>query len=133
MIEWKDSMSVGIKVIDDDHKILLGLLNQCLEAMESGKTLSIQSVFRELERYTHYHFAREEDLMARCGYDDLDVHHETHEAMCDTLHNMADEVLYGADEETEAEIKAFLNSWLFKHIMGEDFQYRESMSRLDLG
>jgi len=133
MIEWNDSMSVGVTVIDDDHKALIGLLNKYLEAMDSKKTLTILDVFRELEQYTHYHFAREEDLLAECGYEKLDDHREKHEDLCDLLHDFADDVLFGVDEEKEAEIRTFLNSWLTKHIMGEDFQYRDSLAKLNLG
>lgn len=132
MIEWQESLSVGVPVIDDDHKALIALLNQYLEAIESKKLLEILSIFRALEKYTHEHFAREEDLMAQCGYPKLKEHIKGHEAMCDTLHDFIDEILFGADAEKEAEIKDFLITWLPKHIMGEDFQYRESMKKLKL-
>ena len=132
MIEWNDSLSVGVTVIDDDHKVLINLLNQYLEAIDAKKPLQIQDVFRELERYTHYHFSREEDLMAQCGYESLEAHKKKHEALCDKLRDYYQEILFGADEKQEAEIKAFLDSWLGIHIKGEDFQYRESMSKLDL-
>ena len=133
MIEWNDSLSVGVTVIDDDHKTLIDLLNRYLQALETKKTLVVEEVFRELEHYTHYHFAREEELMAQCGYEQLDDHKHRHEVLCDSLRDYYNDVLWGADAEQEAEIIAFLNSWLTEHIMGEDFQYRECMAKLNLG
>ena len=132
MIEWNDTLSVGVTVIDDDHKVLINLLNQYLEAVEEEKTMKIHEIFRELEQYTFYHFAREEDLMAQCGYEHLEAHKQLHEALCDKLHEHNEDILFGADDGQEAEIKAFLNAWLSKHIMSEDFQYRESMAKLNL-
>ncbi len=63
MIEWKQSFSVGVDLIDEDHKILIGLVNACLVAAQSGNLLDINTIFRDLEKYTSFHSFREEGMM----------------------------------------------------------------------
>lgn len=36
-IEWRDSLSIGVKEIDDQHKQLLSHFDQLLKACETGK------------------------------------------------------------------------------------------------
>ena len=52
-VEWKDAYSVGIEIIDSDHKKLLSLINQ-LQAAAHYKTYyeSIENILNQLVDYT---------------------------------------------------------------------------------
>jgi hypothetical protein len=36
LMTWTDRLSVGVGVIDDDHKKLVGMVNELYEAMQAG-------------------------------------------------------------------------------------------------
>jgi hemerythrin len=68
-IEWDNSLSVGVDLIDEQHKTLLERLNDLSNAVEmshgeteTGKTLDF------MVDYTDFHFSAEEKLMAEQGY-----------------------------------------------------------------
>ncbi len=47
--EWSDDLSVGIAAMDEDHKVLFGLLQHCLEVMTEGATQEkITAIVKEL-------------------------------------------------------------------------------------
>ena len=61
---WNDGLSVGIDAIDNDHKKILSLIAQIIEASYHQLTDDfLHKVFDELEYYVQDHFQREEALL----------------------------------------------------------------------
>ena len=75
-LQWDDSMSVGVEALDEDHKFLIGLLNQVSGAVVSGDPdfMVTRSVLLSLVDYLDFHFKREENVMEAVGYPDLEAH-----------------------------------------------------------
>lgn len=122
-VEWDNSYSVGIDSIDNDHKKLLGLINQ-LQTAAHYKTDDgmIESIINDLVDYTKYHFTREEGLMQECNYPDLEEHKEQHAAMIKQVDRFIEE--YRRDESrTIDDVTQYLKSWLINHINGSDQEY----------
>lgn len=72
---WNDDMSVGVPVLDEDHKTLIRLLNDYTEALENDEGLMVtDSIFAALGDYVHYHFTREESILEQAGYPQLEEH-----------------------------------------------------------
>ena len=77
-IEWNNDLSVGVDLIDSDHKTLIDLINLVADSIEAGQSAkTIGDVVQLLYEYTEFHFIREEVLMEACGYSDLDNHRNT--------------------------------------------------------
>ncbi|MEO5343776.1 MAG: bacteriohemerythrin [Gammaproteobacteria bacterium SHHR-1] len=122
-VTWSDDLSVGIEAIDDDHKRLLGLINNLQNAVyyPTGEAFERQSL-EELVAYTKYHFEREEALMEKHGYADLEPHKQQHEKMIAEVERYLQ--AYEKDPESTIEgLTRFLKDWLIKHIRGTDQQY----------
>lgn len=122
-VTWNDNLSVGIKTIDDDHKKLLGLINNLQNAVyyPTGEAFERQSL-DELVAYTKYHFEREEALMQKHGYPDFEPHKQQHQKMIAEVERYLQ--TYDKDPENTIEgLIRFLKEWLIKHIQGTDQQY----------
>jgi hemerythrin-like metal-binding protein len=122
-VEWKESYSVGIDVIDDDHKKLLGLINQ-LQAAAHYKTDDeiVEEVLNELVDYTKYHFCREEQMMEKCNYPDFDEHKRQHDEMILQVSDYIND--YRIDRtRTIEDVAVYLKTWLVNHINGTDQKY----------
>ena len=66
-IVWKHEMSVGVRALDMDHKLILSLINQFDEAIGNGEGEdTVSGVISALHDYTVQHFGREEEMMAAC-------------------------------------------------------------------
>jgi len=132
MIEWKDAYSVGVEIIDKDHKVLISLVNRYLEESANKPAILVHNLFRDLENYTHFHFKREEDLMAQGGYEHLEEHKRQHEIIRQKLKDFSDKSTHRFSQDEEDAFRQFLSTWLLEHVMGEDFQYKDCLAKLNL-
>ena len=124
LMEWTEDMSVGVKVIDDDHKKLIGMLNELNDGILADKTgASLESVIEGLLRYTKYHFAREERFFAKTGYPGGAAHKAEHDLLATRVGNLQMRFETGQSIILSMEAVEFLKNWLTDHIMGSDQQY----------
>jgi len=123
-VEWKDEYSVGIKVIDDEHRRLLNLINQFQTAVfyQTGSEFEDEA-FDALIDYTRTHFAREEQLMSGHGYPDFEAHQAEHKKMIALVEDRMAEHREQGHHEALVEMVDFLRDWLINHINGTDQAY----------
>src|SRR3546814_9017355 len=66
-LRWKDSFSVGIKALDDDHRLMVQLINAaCIARHDGGRTEALR-VHESLAAAAEAHFEREEDVLRQLG------------------------------------------------------------------
>ena len=80
VFQWSDEFSVNIEEVDEQHRTLVGLVNDLHVAIREhrGKTAS-RKVLDRLAEYTRTHFMLEESLMRLTRYPGFDVHRQQHE------------------------------------------------------
>lgn len=122
-VAWDDKYSVGIKVIDDDHKKLMMLINNLQSAVLYPTDASFErQALDELVDYTKYHFNREETMMQQYGYPGFEEHKQQHDAMIAKVAGYLE--AYEKDREgTVKELTQLLKDWLIRHISGTDQEY----------
>jgi len=60
---WNKSLETGIKIIDQQHKILVGLINKVAQNVAYGTTQQeFEDNVEEVIKYTKYHFQTEEEI-----------------------------------------------------------------------
>lgn len=132
LFEWRESFSVGSDLIDTDHKILISLINQLDDAMETGQARDVvASVLNVLIEYTESHFSREERLMELGGYPDIVRHKEEHVRLTQQVREIRDRLRRGERGVVGEELLTFLKTWLTSHILGVDMKYRPFIETLD--
>ncbi len=122
-VVWKDEYSVGLDSIDQQHKKLLGLINQLQTAVDysTGEEFEREAL-DELVDYTKTHFTYEEGLMEQNDYPDFEPHKAQHEKMIKKVGEVLAE--YEKDRDTAMRNAAdYLKDWLINHINGTDKQY----------
>lgn len=123
LVDWNDSLSVGIQEIDDQHQFLVELLNKLHRAIHQRQgTAAAEAILMELVEYTKIHFAVEESLMRILGYPYYEEHKQQHDHLISEIHQLQDKLASGKASVT-FELLHFLRVWLTKHIMDEDQQY----------
>ena len=122
-VEWSDELSVGIEEIDEQHKVLVGLVNQMHDAIHRrhGSEM-VQGVLAQLADYTRIHFAVEESLMRILNYPGYEAHKAQHEELVGHMLELQEKVAVGKTA-IGFELMHFLKVWLTKHIMDDDKQY----------
>jgi hemerythrin-like metal-binding protein len=128
-LHWTDKLSVGIDQFDDDHKRLIGIVNELNNAIEAaGATGEIEKeeidiVLNRLENYTKYHCDREEAFMEKTGYPGLNAHKQEHVRLEAMIANMREDFRESVDARGAVEIMRFISHWVTHHIFITDKKY----------
>ena len=120
---WSENFSVGIQAIDDQHKILVNLINQLVShvAYQADK-LSIDKVVDELIAYTEYHFSEEELIWTKYFGEDtwLQWHQHAHGDFKYQVKSMFEAAGTMDPDDAFDSITKFLTHWLANHILESD-------------
>ncbi|NNL42484.1 MAG: hemerythrin family protein [Desulfobacterales bacterium] len=124
-VQWNDSMSVGIELIDKQHKMLIQHLNNLIKSLEPNQGLTeVANTLSFLIDYTHFHFSEEEKHMAANKYPELEQHKMKHNEFKTTLSNLEEEFKEdGATHVLAKAVNTLLVNWLIKHICRVDVEF----------
>lgn len=123
LVDWTDDLSVGLQEIDEQHKILVGLVNRLYEAIVTNhEHQAVANILNELVDYTIIHFAVEESLMRIFDYPQYEEHKRHHEELSTQVLELQDKFSSGQGE-IGMDVLNFLRAWLTNHIMIEDKHY----------
>ena len=127
---WTDDLSIGIDVIDNDHKKLFDLLSQLKKINETRKNYSDEAAGRilsDLYAYTEYHFSREEMFMKVCAYPHYENHQQVHEMIKTKIKYNLNAFNYDSSSINLKQLQSYLESWLIDHIGVMDQNYLSYM------
>lgn len=120
-MEWDDRFSVGIKEIDQQHKILLDYFALLHDAIEGGGRWSdVHFPLVQLKEYAHIHFMMEEALMGMSDYPGTQEHIEAHRKIIQQLEELEQKSLHKNLKVQDAD---FLRDWLMGHMLKTDRDY----------
>ena len=124
VIKWRESYSVGVQIFDDEHKVLLGLINEMFDIVRNNDEVEkLSMTINKLIQYTQEHFSDEEQALEKINYPQLDEHKKIHSCL---LHDVTayKNRIDNRDEDTILGLYHFLRDWLLTHILEEDMQYK---------
>lgn len=123
LIEWTEELGVGIQEIDEQHKVLVELVNRLYKSIirQTDSTV-VDEVLTELIQYTRIHFAVEESLMRIFDYPLYEEHKQVHEELTHQVVELHHKFKKG-EVAIGMELLSFLRRWLTGHIMVEDKKY----------
>lgn len=130
MIHWDKQYELGIPSIDDQHKRLVEIissLSDVLSNAQEGDDIfdELVGIIESLTSYTVYHFKHEEQIFERLGYENTVAHQEEHKKLILQVESIDMGALDEAPVVEGKKILKMLIAWLFKHISGSDFKYRD--------
>jgi hemerythrin len=118
---WTNQLSVGVKLLDNDHKKLMLLINQLHEGLIKGSSKpALERVFDDLVSYTRVHHAHEEQLFIETGYKGSAAHILEHDSTVDRAVELQMRFNNSEGLGAELEVVRHLREWLFRHIHGSD-------------
>lgn len=123
ILKWEDKYSVGVKIIDEQHKQMFNTINELIKILDTVPTkVQLDELIGRLVVYKKTHFATEEKLFEEFGYELKDEHHAKHMEFNSKLDALIAEC--GDDSMLLAfKLVDFLEDWLIGHLMNEDQKY----------
>lgn len=121
-IEWKEQWSLGVSMIDNQHKELIAILNRMLT-----DSISIEDILKSFIDYTGKHFYDEELVMHEYEYNKNEIakHKKEHRNFTNMLLEVSFKVVEVKDDKEELPIimkkfKKFCFLWFEVHFLEVD-------------
>ena len=124
-MRWQNSLSIGIEVIDNQHKKWMDHYNAVVESLTSQEDRTqVSKTLGFLIDYTEGHFSLEEKYMTANGYPGFAEHKAKHDELRGTLAGLVREFEEeGATTQLSKAVDTFLRNWLIKHIQEVDTKF----------
>ncbi|MDR2701877.1 MAG: bacteriohemerythrin [Spirochaetaceae bacterium] len=131
-VTWSDSYSMGVKIIDDQHKGLLDFVNDLFNH-STGNEVEEYAYFKEViqqaVQYVKDHFQTEEKLMIATKFANYPGHKKAHDTFTLTVLKSVKDFESGKRLVLE-KFAYFLKDWILTHIAVMDRQYAEYFRKI---
>ena len=117
-LKWVDALSVGVDLIDSQHKQMISFVNELIDSLRDGKAeREIDRAVEFLEDYAYKHFAAEQELMTKFAYPALVTHIRQHDSFRKELGIVKRELEAGVPPGMLLmRVKKSLADWFANHI-----------------
>jgi hemerythrin len=133
LIAWADELSVGVAQLDEDHRVLIGIINELYDAMVAERDeATIDGLLAKLKGHAARHFAGEESVMQSCGYRHLEDHKRHHGGLITQLDEFMERYKSKSGGVDQVRLLVFLQGWLINHIKLDDFQFKHFLKKSGL-
>jgi hemerythrin len=132
LVEWEEKYSVGISLIDNQHKELVRLTNELYQSCLTGNGEAEEfffSTIRGVLDYTKFHFSAEEKLMENVRYPNYAEHKKQHEDFVVQLLNDVKSFQEGKKFIPNNFVR-YLKDWILSHIALMDTSYAKYIMEL---
>jgi len=121
--EWSEKYSVNVKEIDEQHKVLVEMINSLHQTLLAHKGReSHKTIVDGMVDYANIHFGTEERYMQKFYFNGYQAHNFEHEQFKKKALDLK-ERLESDSFVLTLEILNFLRDWLQNHILGTDMKY----------
>ena len=129
---WDETFSVGVEILDEQHKKLIKMLNTMIEAPNTDVgSEAVSTILTQMRQYATEHFSLEEEYMIKYGYMNCDQHRAQHKQFIKRIAMLCIETMQQR-KGVPTEMLEFLKSWWVNHILGTDMQYKTLFNSMGL-
>lgn len=131
---WSRHFETGLEDIDDQHRVLVNILNRLAWHFASGSPeTDTAHLLDELLGYASYHFRYEEEVWSRTlGQSEMcRNHHDAHQLFFDRIQLLRQSE--APEEEVLAELFDYLTRWLAFHILESDRRMALTLKAVEAG
>lgn len=126
-MKWKERYSVGIPVLDAQHKQLFRMSDQLDGDLKQGlRSEEIEETLVHMGEYATRHFQMEEKYMTEVEYPGLEQQQKIHGKFTETFHGMYEDFKEnGLSQGVVEGLRRDLTNWIRDHVVGIDQQFGE--------
>lgn len=120
--KWKPEYDLGIDIIDEQHKKLVGYINELFISVKDLKQKEqAQIVVQKLFDYTNFHFGMEEKYFKRYDWESSSSHLKEHQIFVNKI--LEFQKILEKELPATFQIINFLKDWFKNHILVSDKKY----------
>lgn len=132
---WNRNFETGHAVIDEQHQILVTLLNKLAKTLVANQVKEVNTAFDALAEYANMHFDHEESIWADHFRDDawLTSHQMSHAAFLPKVIEIKSRETDKSLADVVEHIIKFLIRWLAFHIIDSDKRMAIALDEINRG
>ena len=117
----KDSedIGVGVREIDTEHDLLLGVVRALEKAVATAPRAQVEALLQQLAEFSRVHFATEEIMMRLHAYPEFAGHQLEHARLIEQIEQVRGEFARGHVQPTRTFATA-LHHWFTEHVRNHD-------------
>lgn len=119
-LQWREQLSVGNDLIDNDHRHLIGIIDKANASLQAMSRAGLLAALDQLHKYSKVHFSLEEKIAEAVGFPDVKQLHTSHDDLLQNLGRLAEEIGEQWDAPAAEHFGKFLRDWLINHVIKED-------------
>jgi len=124
LITWRKEFETGIAEVDHEHQELVALINRLADDISAGVDKErIQAFLGEVFARIAAHFALEESVMRKHGYDEYEAHKAEHESLLDEIRDIMDE----AEANYSESLSTTVADWFVGHFKTKDARLHKKL------
>jgi methyl-accepting chemotaxis protein/hemerythrin len=131
MLNWSEALSVGVRALDEDHKLLLVVADAVAKAVDERERHLAMAGADVLAETCRAHFRREDQLLDAGNFPELDEHRLGHTVFLEELDNMRFDIDRGLWLPAQARL-GDLASLLKNRLLTDDHLYGDWLRRKGL-
>lgn len=132
LIIWSEKQACGIPIIDEQHRIIAGLMNSLFFLLSRNLFKdSIINLAKVVLHHVRLHNFTEEYLLREMGYPDLEEHRTLHKEQEQALIQAIKKTLEAHENNAPRsdELMAYLKSYWVNHICKDDRKYLSHLEK----
>ncbi len=124
MLVWKDEYSIGVDLIDKQHKYLFEIGNSAYKLLRDDTCVDkydgIGIIIQDLHQYAKFHFKTEEEYLIKINSKKYFSQKLAHDNFIQKIDNIDIKYVEKDPEKYIEDILSFVFNWLLGHILLED-------------
>lgn len=121
---WDEKYSVGVVLLDNQHKRMFEVINELLDSINNNSTEEhLSHIIESLIEYKKFHFETEENYFKEFNYDGAEEHILKHKEFNSKLTALK-EKYPNPTVDFAFDLVDFLEDWLIEHLMVVDQKYK---------
>ena len=119
MGKGSEDIGVGVREIDTEHDLLLGVVRALEKAVDTAPRTQVEALLQQLSEFTRVHFATEEIMMRLYAYPEFARHQLEHARLVEQIEQVRSEFAQGHVQPTRS-FAAALHHWFTDHVRSHD-------------
>lgn len=99
MVELTPSFLLEYEALDRDHQRLADIINQVVKAIEDDEAEKCEALVIDLVKSAKSHFAKEEALLIKIGYPNVEKHQDHHRSLNNKMDHMIEFAKMAAENQ----------------------------------
>lgn len=129
-VKWKKSFSTDLVSIDEEHRVLVDVLNNFSSAYHKDPgSVDVLETLDLIATETIKHFEHEETVMYNIKYPRYKAHKSKHEDLIADIARRRNEYEKNIDDIDFDEVIRYLKYWLLRHLVSEDTHLRRYLNK----